>query len=168
MIEPPSGEEMLRITRGIFLEEGGMNPILLYNSGEQVCITPCEEHHPAFMMAGIQAGVVLGKLERPDWIAIATDSYYAVMKNQAEVRDHEHEGVSLGERFKAGDPMVGESLMVQCISKVGVLFCIRQGYIRDGDKFVWDDPEDLNDQGGNWDGRMVQAMQLLLGLEGEL
>lgn len=168
MIEPPSGEEMLRICRGIFIDsEGQMDPVLLYNSGEQACVTPCVGIHPARAMAGIAAGVMLGKLEQPDWIAIATDAYYANTADEAEARELYQ--LSLKEQFEAKNPLVGESLMVQCISRVGVMFCIRQAYIRDGDTFVWDDPQDMSDiQGaGSWDGRMVQAMNLVLGIKEE-
>ena len=163
MIEPPQADSLLEIARNMMDDEGGMNPVLFYNSGEYACITPCEDMHPARAMAGIAAGVRLGRMQQPDWIAIATDAYYAKTVDREEMETLYQ--TSLKEQYEAGNPMVGESLMVTCVSKVGTIFCVRQGYIREGETIVWDDPEDLVEQAdGSWDGRMVQAMEMLLGI----
>lgn len=161
MSTPPTPDALLEMMRDMLTEDPQQNAVIFFGADGQDAIMPCLDHHPKQMLALLEAGARDGKIPRPDWIAIVTDSY-AIAGREEEMPSPMRPGL-LGELFEAGDPRVREAILATCIAPDGPTYASQQKYTKTERGIEWDEPEDFPVQDAT--GTIANGMRRVLGME---
>lgn len=124
---PPTPDQLLAPAVQELADEGEVTPAFLLGFDGARAVVPCMDMSPQTLLSVLPV-LVRAQDERLLWACYAADTY--VWTGQADDEELNRIAGTLGERFQAGDPKVGEALSGLCICPDGPTYGVDAPYVR--------------------------------------